>query len=87
MEHLGSILGSNSDYLSRIYLSTKLQQYLKTFHKEPVKVVVRNKLVVLSCKSPAQATFFRLRRAQLYAQLTNILGKGHGYTVRVKVSY
>lgn len=86
IEPIGNILGNaDNNYLQRIYLSTKFQKHLKKIHSEPVKVIIRNRTITLSCRSAAQTSFFKLRRKRLYGELANILGKGHGYKVVVRV--
>jgi hypothetical protein len=86
IESLNSLLGSGrEDYLNRIYLSTKLQNFLKTTHPDPVKVVVKNKVISLICSSPAQATHLRLKKRRLFGEINNIIGHTSGYTIRIKV--
>ena len=77
--------GDSSNYLQRIFLSTKLQNHLKKIHQDPVKIIIKNKTITLSCRGAAQASFFRLRRRRLYGEMANILGKGHGYKIVVRV--
>ena len=86
IEPISSILGNaDSNYLQRIYLATKLQKHLKKTYEETARVIVRNKVITLSCYSAAQASFFRLKRRHLYGELASILGKGHGYKIVVRV--
>ena len=86
IEPISNILGrASSNYLQRIYLATKLQNHLKKIHQAPIKVIIKNKTITLSCRGAAQASFFRLRRRRLYGEIANILGKGHGYKIVVRV--
>lgn len=87
IEPLKNILsGGGRDYLQRIYLATQFQKKLKTIHSDAPRVSVRGKIITLHCANNAQATFFKLHRPRLYAELANLAGKGHGYTVRIKIS-
>lgn len=85
IEPLSNILGAGKgDYLNRIYLSTKLQNFLKKTHPDPVRVIIRGKVVSLVCNSPAQATFFRLKKRRLFGEINNILGESGGYKIYIK---
>lgn len=85
IESLGNILGmGRGDYLNRIYLATKLQEFLKKTHPDPVRVVIKGKVVSLVCHSPAQATFLRLKKRRLFGEINNILGAASGYKIYIK---
>ncbi len=87
IEPIKNILsGGGRDYLQRIYLSAQFQKKLKTIHSDAPRVSVRGQIITLHCASNAQATFFKLRRPRLYAELVDMAGKGHGYTIRIKIS-
>ncbi|MEX1051999.1 MAG: hypothetical protein WEC83_01265 [Patescibacteria group bacterium] len=87
IEPLKNILGGgNRDYLQRIYLSSQFEKTLKKIHPTTPRVSVSGAFITLHCPSNAAAAFWRLRRARLYAELINLIGKTHGYTVRIKIA-
>jgi len=86
IEPIGKILGTGGEnYLNRIYLATKLQEVLKKLHPEPVKVVIKGNVVSLVCQSPAQATFYRLKRRKIYGEIINALGSANSFKVQIRV--
>ncbi len=87
IEPIKNILGGNNrDYLQRIFLSTEFQKKLKTIHRDAPRTSVRDTVITLHCPNNAAATFWRLHRNRLYGELINLVGKNHGYTIRIKIS-
>lgn len=86
IEPIKNILGGNRDYLQRIFLSNELQKALKRIHQDAPRISVGDSVVVLHCPNNAAAAFWRMRRNRLYAEVGNVLGKKHGYTIRIKIT-
>lgn len=87
MERLGDYLPIHRrGMLGRIYLSKQLTEALPEIAVGSARVVISARTVTIYCDEPAYAKRLSLERRKLEAILGRLAGKGHGLTLKIRVS-
>lgn len=76
MEQLGAFFtgGYKKGYLRKIYLAEKIRQYLLGQYPFVRGVIVREKVLVITCADAASAYALNLQRSKIERQLRTVLG-------------
>lgn len=88
LQSIGDYLQKNrGGSLERIYISSKITQYLKRVYKTDVRVVVSSERVSIHCPNSSAATALNLKRATLMKEVARISRRRDlKLTIKVKPS-